>query len=52
MKTLSVGAGSVPWKSIEVKRARRAGAPAVLLHARGARSWPPARGVDDAAPSR
>ena len=31
MKSLSVGAGSVPWKSIEVKRAP-SGAPSVLLH--------------------
>ena len=31
MKSMSVGAGSVPWKSIEVKRAP-SGAPSVLLH--------------------
>ncbi len=31
MKSLGVGAGSVPWKSIEVKRAP-SGAPSVLLH--------------------
>ena len=31
MKSLSVGAGSVPWKSIEVKRAP-SGAPSVMLH--------------------
>ena len=31
MKSLSVGAGSVPWKSIEVKKAP-SGAPSVLLH--------------------
>ncbi len=31
MKSLGVGAGSVPWKSIEVERAP-SGAPSVLLH--------------------
>ncbi len=31
MKSLGVGAGSVPWKSIEVKRAP-SGAPSVMLH--------------------
>ena len=31
MKSMGVGAGSVPWKSIEVKRAP-SGAPSVLLH--------------------
>ena len=31
MKSLGVGAGSVPWKSIEVKRAP-SGAPSVRLH--------------------
>ncbi len=31
MKSLSVGAGSVPWKSIEVRRAP-SGAPSVMLH--------------------
>ena len=31
MKSLGVGAGSVPWKSIEVMRAP-SGAPSVLLH--------------------
>lgn len=31
MKSLGVGAGSVPWKSIEVKRAA-SGAPSVMLH--------------------
>jgi len=31
MKSLGVGAGSVPWKSIEVKKAP-SGAPSVLLH--------------------
>ena len=35
MKSLSVGAGSVPWKSIEVVKAP-SGAPSVCLHAAAA----------------
>ncbi len=45
MKSLGVGAGSVPWKSIEVKRAP-SGAPSVLLHGK-ATELAAARGVDE-----
>jgi len=37
MKSLSVGAGSVPWKSIEVKRAP-SGAPSVIRRRAASRS--------------
>ena len=45
MKSLSVGAGSVPWKSIEVKRAP-SGAPSVLLHGAAA-ELATSRGADE-----
>lgn len=45
MKSLGVGAGSVPWKSIEVKRAP-SGAPSVLLHGAAA-ELAIARGADE-----
>jgi len=45
MKSLSVGAGSVPWKSIEVKKAP-SGAPSVLLHGAAA-ELATARGADE-----
>ena len=45
MKSLGVGAGSVPWKSIEVKRAP-SGAPSVLLHGAAA-ELAHARGVSE-----
>ena len=45
MKSLSVGAGSVPWKSIEVKRAA-SGAPSVMLHGAAA-ELAAARGADE-----
>ena len=45
MKSLSVGAGSVPWKSIEVKRAP-SGAPSVLLHGAAA-ELARSRGADE-----
>jgi holo-[acyl-carrier protein] synthase len=45
MKSLSVGAGSVPWKSIEVKRAP-SGAPSVMLHGAAA-ELAKARGADE-----
>jgi holo-[acyl-carrier protein] synthase len=44
MKSLGVGAGSVPWKSIEVKRAP-SGAPSVTLHGAAA-ELAAKRGVD------
>jgi len=43
MKSMGVGAGSVPWKSIEVKRAP-SGAPSVALHGAAA-ELAAARGV-------
>jgi len=45
MKSMGVGAGSVPWKSIEVKRAP-SGAPSVLVHGAAA-ELAAARGVDE-----
>jgi holo-[acyl-carrier protein] synthase len=45
MKSLSVGAGSVPWKSIEVKKAP-SGAPSVMLHGAAA-ELATARGADE-----
>ena len=45
MKSLSVGAGSVPWKSIEVKKAP-SGAPSVMLHGAAA-ELAAARGADE-----
>jgi holo-[acyl-carrier protein] synthase len=45
MKSLSVGAGSVPWKSIEVKRAP-SGAPSVMLHGAAA-ELAATRGADE-----
>ncbi len=45
MKSLGVGAGSVPWKSIEVKRAP-SGAPSVMLHGAAA-ELAVARGADE-----
>ncbi len=45
MKSLGVGAGSVPWKSIEVRRAP-SGAPSVLLHGAAA-ELAAARGADE-----
>ena len=45
MKSLGVGAGSVPWKSIEVKRAP-SGAPSVMLHGAAA-ELAAARGADE-----
>ena len=45
MKSLGVGAGSVQWKSIEVKRAP-SGAPSVLLHGK-ATELAAARGADE-----
>lgn len=45
MKSLGVGAGSVPWKSIEVKRAP-SGAPSVVLHGK-ATELAAARGADE-----
>lgn len=47
MKSLGVGAGSVPWKSIEVKRAP-SGAPSVMLHGAAA-ELAAARGADELA---
>jgi holo-[acyl-carrier protein] synthase len=47
MKSMSVGAGSVPWKSIEVKRAP-SGAPSVLLHGAAA-ALAATRGIDEIA---
>ena len=45
MKSLGVGAGSVPWRSIEVKRAP-SGAPSVMLHGKAA-ELAAARGADE-----
>lgn len=45
MKSMGVGAGSVPWKSIEVKRAP-SGAPSVLVHGAAA-ELAAQRGVDE-----
>ena len=45
MKSLSVGAGSVPWKSIEVKKAP-SGAPSVMLHGAAA-ELAASRGADE-----
>jgi holo-[acyl-carrier protein] synthase len=45
MKSMGVGAGSVPWKSIEVKRAP-SGAPSVLVHGAAA-ELAATRGVDE-----
>lgn len=45
MKSMGVGAGSVPWKSIEVKRAP-SGAPSVLVHGAAA-ELAAAHGVDE-----
>jgi holo-[acyl-carrier protein] synthase len=45
MKSMGVGAGSVPWKSIEVKRAP-SGAPSVVVHGAAA-ELAAERGVDE-----
>jgi holo-[acyl-carrier protein] synthase len=45
MKSMGVGAGSVPWKSIEVKRAP-SGAPSVVVHGAAA-ELAAKRGVDE-----
>ena len=45
MKSLGVGAGSVPWKSIEVVKAP-SGAPSILLHGAAA-ELAASRGVND-----
>jgi holo-[acyl-carrier protein] synthase len=45
MKSMGVGAGSVPWKAIEVKRAP-SGAPSVVVHGAAA-ELAAERGVDE-----